>query len=267
MTIEQGRSEPIFTRDGDAFVATARAAGPWHPGLQHGGAPSALVAWAAERVPAPVPMRLARVSVELLRPVPVGRLTLETEVVRQGRKIQLVQVRLLSEGTEVTRALALKVRVEPTVLPAGVALPPVEAMPDDVPADTSFRAPGNATVNFGANFDVRRLRGGFGELGPGKVWFRQHNPLIAGEPLSPAMRAMAVADFSNGIAPVLPFADWTFLNADLTVSFARLPEGEWLFSDAETWAGPDGAGFAMTRLADAHGYFARAVQSLLFERR
>lgn len=259
--------DAIFTRGGAAYRATAFAAGPWHPGLQHGGAPSALAVHAAEAVPTLAPMRVARVTVELLRPVPVGPIHVEAEVLRQGRKIQLVQVRLLHEGSEVTRATVLRVRTVDQPLPGGVAMPPVASAPEEVAPDAGFRGLTRDAVNFGANFDVRRLRGGFGELGPGQAWFRQHRATVAGADTSPAMRAMAVADFSNGIAPVLPFAEWTFLNADLTVSFARLPEGEWIFSDAETWAGADGQGVAMTRLADRHGYFGRAVQSLLLERR
>lgn len=257
-------TDAIYTRDGDAFVATPFAAGPWNPGLQHGGAPSALCAWAAEQVATPAPMRIARLTVELLRPVPVARLTLETEVIREGRKIQLVQVRLFHEGKEVTRAVAMKVRVEDMPLPGDVALPPVEMLPDAV-ADSGMGM--SRTESFGANFDMRRIRGGFDELGPGRMWFRQHRATVAGEAISPVMRAAAVADFSNGIAPVLPFSDWTFLNPDLTISLARAPVGEWIFSDAETWAGADGTGLAMTRLADVHGYFGRAVQSLLLEKR
>lgn len=258
--------DAIFIPERDALRATDYAAGPWHPALQHGGAPSALAVWAAERVATPVSMRVARVTVELLRPVPVAALHIATEVIRQGRKIQLVQVRLLHDGTEVTRALVLRVRTADTPLPDGAALPALDTAPEDVAPDRdTFGAEG--ARNFGANFEVRRLRGGFGELGPGRVWFRQHRALVAGEPLSPAMRAMAVADFSNGIAPVLPFADWTFLNADLTVTLAREPQGEWIFSDAETWAAQDGIGVAATRLADRHGYFGRAMQTLLVERR
>jgi hypothetical protein len=37
--------------------------------------------------------------------------------------------------------------------------------------------------------------------------------------------------------------------------------------DAETWAGPDSIGIAAARLADRDGYFGRAVQSVLFEKR
>lgn len=256
-------TDAIFSRDGEHRVtATRYAAGPWHPDLQHGGAPSALCVWAAEQVKAPVPMRVARVTVELLRPVPVGTLTVDTQVLRQGRKIQLVQVRLLADDTEVTRATVLRIRIAEVALPRDVAMPSVVSDPDALPPGDLF-----GRVNFGANFDIRRERGGFAELGPGRAWFRQHRATIAGEPVSPAMRAAAVADFSNGIAPVLPFEEWTFLNADLTISLAREPRGEWIFSDAETWAAEDGIGIAATRLADRDGYFGRAIQSLLLERR
>lgn len=258
-------TDHVFSIDGSTARATRFAAGPWDPRMQHGGAPSALVAWAAERVETPAPMRIARLTIELLRPVPVAELTIDTEVLRQGRKIQLVQVRLLADGTEVTRAVVLKLRTAQLPVPDGVALPLLTApLPENVAVGT-MGIP--AAENFAANFELRRIAGGFADLGPGRVWFRQHRPLVAGEPLTPAMRATAVADFSNGISAVLPFTDWTFLNGDLTVSLAREPEGEWIYSDAETWAGPDGTGIATTRLADRRGYFGQAIQSLLLERR
>jgi hypothetical protein len=81
------------------------------------------------------------------------------------------------------------------------------------------------------------------------------------------MRAMAAADFCNGTSPVLDFRAWTFLNADLTVSFSRESVGDWILLDAESWIGPDGAGLSMARLADERGYFGRAIQSLVIEKR
>ena len=76
-----------------------------------------------------------------------------------------------------------------------------------------------------------------------------------------------IADFCNGVSTVLSFRDWTFINGDLTISLARMPVGEWILLDAETWAGPDSIGIAAARLADRDGYFGRAVQSVLFEKR
>jgi hypothetical protein len=78
------------------------------------------------------------------------------------------------------------------------------------------------------------------------------------------MRAVVAADFCNGTSAVLDFRKWRFINADLTVSFARQQVGEWILLDAESWVGPDGAGLATARLA---GYFGRAIQSLVIEKR
>ena len=52
-----------------------------------------------------------------------------------------------------------------------------------------------------------------------------------------------------------------------TVSLGREPVGEWILLDAETWVGPDSVGIAAARLADIKGYFGRAVQSVIFEKR
>ena len=83
--------DAIFRVDGNDVVTSPYAAGPWDPSMQHGSPPAALVVWAAERIPTPVPMRVARVTVDLMRPVPVAPLTIESEVVREG--IRLLQQR------------------------------------------------------------------------------------------------------------------------------------------------------------------------------
>jgi hypothetical protein len=81
------------------------------------------------------------------------------------------------------------------------------------------------------------------------------------------MRAAVAADFCNGASSVLPWESWTFINADLTITLAREPVGEWVLLDAETWAAPNGGGIAFAKLADGSGYFGRAVQNILVERR
>lgn len=56
-------------------------------------------------------------------------------------------------------------------------------------------------------------------------------------------------------------------NADLTISLARTPVGEWLLLDAQTWLGDRGAGVAFAKLGDERGYFGRAIHSLVIEKR
>lgn len=257
--------EAIFHLDGDVAVASGLAAGPWDPTMQHGGAPSSLVAWAAERVPCDTPMRVSRLTIDLLRPVPVAPLQVAAEVVRQGRKIQVLSIRLLANGTEVVRASVLKVRRLPIDLPTGLGPPQLSLPGPDagVPQEIGGGG-GNA---FGAGFDIRAVEGAFGRSGPGKIWFRLNREVVAGEPVTGVMRAAATADFSNGVGAVLDFSQWTYINGDLTISLARDPVGDWILLDAETWIGPDGGGLAAGRLADREGFFGRAVQTLVIEPR
>lgn len=256
--------EAIFRVDGNDVVTSPFAAGPWDPSMQHGSPPAALVVWAAEQLPTPVPMRVARVSVDLMRPVPVAPLTIESEVLREGRKIQLCAVRLLAKGVVVVAATVLKIKRQAQELPPEAVIPPV-----DLPSpDRSRLEPADFSSSpFVTGMSLRAARGRFGSPGPGAIWYRVDRPIVEGAVVSQAMRAMAAADFCNGTSPVLDFGEWTFLNADLTVNFAREPAGDWILVDAETWIGPDGAGLAMARLADVSGYFGRAVQSLVIEKR
>src|SRR5579883_2679983 len=110
--------EAIFRVEDDRVLVGPNAAGPWDPRMQHGAAPASLAVWAAERIATPSEMRIARVTIDLMRPVPLAPLTVETEVLRQGRKIQLCAVRLKADGVLVVAATVLKVRATALPLPA-----------------------------------------------------------------------------------------------------------------------------------------------------
>ncbi|WP_398472045.1 thioesterase family protein [Tardiphaga sp.] len=257
-------SDAVYRIDGNRIITSPHAAGPWNPHMQHGSAPSALVTWLAEQLPASSPMAVTRVTIDLMRPVPVAPLTYEVEVLREGRKIQLVGIRLLSNGTVVTTATVLKMRVEAQPLPVEIKDAPVTVPLPDAPG---LSEPTHHSSPFVSGMTIRAVHGGFLTLGPGAIWYRANRAIIEGQPLSQAMRAVIASDFSNGSSSVLSFKEWTFLNADLTVSMARPPVSDWILLDSETWIGPDGSGLAASKLADVNGYFGRAVQSLVIERR
>ena len=256
--------EAIYRVDGNRVVTSPNAAGPWDVTMQHGSAPAALAVWAAEAIATREPMRIARVTIDLMRPVPLAPLTIESEVLREGRKIQLCAVRLLADNVVVVGATILKIKTRALTLPPEVVDQPVE-LPG--PDQAHEEKPDFSSSAFVTGISVRAARGRFGVPGPGAIWYRVDRPLVQGFAVSQAMRAVVAADFCNGTSAALDFRQWTFINADLTVSFARQPVGEWILVDAELMIGPDGAGLAAARLADARGYFGRAVQSLVIEKR
>ena len=256
--------ESIYRVEGAAAETSAFAGGPWNPKLQHGAAPSSLICWAVERLPSPVPMRVVRLTVDLMRPVPVAPLTIETEIVREGRKIQLVSVKLLADGAEVVRASALRIRVEPNETPA-IANGPAIALPmPDLCGPPDFFA---TETPFLKGIEMRVAKGGFRIPGPAAIWYRATRPIVADAAISPLMRAAIAADFCNGTSSVFDMKDWTFINADLSLRRGREPLDVWMLLDAESLVGPDCVVVAAARLADTTGYFGRAVQSIIFEKR
>lgn len=255
--------DAVFRVDGKSVFVSEHAAGPWDPRMQHGGAPSALVTWAAEALPTSEPMRIARITVDLMRPVPLTELMLESEVVREGRKIQLCAVRLLAGGVEVVRASVLKMRKQDVTFPDGIET----EKPLDVPGHDHGREEHAGGNKFMAGITIRAVQGGFTTPAPSAIWFRCRRPIVAGAPISQAVRVAAAADCSNAVSSVLDFRKWLFINADLTIHMAREPVGDWILLNGEMTLGSDGGGIAVSRLGDARGYFGRAVQSLVVEPR
>lgn len=256
--------EAIYRVDGTGVLTSPRAAGPWDPNAQHGSPPAALVAHLAETMPSTVPMQVARLTVDLMRPVPVGPLTFAREVVREGRKIQLCAVSLYANGIEVVRAQVLRIRLQPAPIPPQAATPPLDVPPPEACAEDASDFSRNA---FLGTMTMRPAIGRFISLGPSAIWFRANVPLIEGVALTPLQRAVIASDFCNGVGPALDFAAWTFINADLTVALARPPVGEWILVNAQSFAGAEGAGLSLARLADASGYFGQVIQSQVVEPR
>lgn len=111
--------------DAGRFRATAYTRGPWDPGAQHAGPPAALLGRAIEERPgAREDMRIARITYEILRPVPLGPLELTTSVLRAGRGTEVVEAALAPAGAApVMLARALRIRMAPDSVPAVVAGP------------------------------------------------------------------------------------------------------------------------------------------------
>ncbi|HSS60790.1 MAG TPA: acyl-CoA thioesterase domain-containing protein, partial [Candidatus Limnocylindrales bacterium] len=99
--------EPL---DGDRFIATEAALSPWSDQAMHGSPPTMLMARAIEAFPAEQEMLVARLTVELMRPVGRTPLEVRCRVVRPGRKVQLVEASLWNGDQEAARATALRIR-------------------------------------------------------------------------------------------------------------------------------------------------------------
>jgi hypothetical protein len=256
-------TEAIYTAEGPArFAPSELARGPWDPGAQHGGAPAALLARAVEQAESSVAMDVVRVTYEFLRPVPLAPLDLRTRILRDGRRVQLVEASLHAEQQEVARASALRIRSDDVPAPAAEPEPPVHGGPQ---TSTPIHMPAfeaGPTMFARDGMEVRFAAGAFADVGPAFAWFRLRVPLVAGETPSALQRLAAAGDFGNGIATAVSWATHVFINPDLTLYVERLPEGEWVGLDARTRVGTAGTGVSDSVLYDERGRVGRAQQGL-----
>jgi hypothetical protein len=253
----------FHTVDDHRARASELTRGPWHPEHQHAGPPTALVARAFERAAREHGLaHLARLTANLIRPVPIGELAVEVMTDYVGRNAGHFSAHLMAGGKEVGRFTALAQREMPLELPCGLQghpLPLMAPAPDACPV-TEFPFAGRH-VGYSDLVETRVARGTiFG--GPCAIWFRMRHPLVHGEPTSGAQRVAVAADSGNGISAVLDYRKYLFVNSDLTINLLRAPVGEWIGLDARTHLGPGGGGLAESALYDLQGLIGRATQSL-----
>ena len=260
-------AEAFYEKTDQGFVATELTRGPWDPGAQHAGPPSGLLGRELERVAGGEGFQIARVTFEILRPVPIGPVRVEAEVVRPGRSVQMIDASLMGEdGTELIKARAWRIRTSELEIPDDVVTTP-EAPPGPEEGDVPGFFETGQSVGYHTAMEWRSVGGGFLEPGPATVWMRMGCELVAGEAPTPLQRTLVAADVGNGISAVLDWRRYVFINVDLTVHLERMPEGEWVCVDAVTLPQRNGVGTAESVLSDERGRIGRAAQALLIAER
>lgn len=255
--------EALFTREGNHYVPTSLTVGPWSPEAQHGGPPAALLAGAIEKTPSDVEMTLARVTIDLLKPVSLEPVQVETEIVRPGRRVQLVASSLEQGGELRARAFGLKIRSTSIELPAFREDEPIPGREHARPVRL-FDNPGAFAAEA---TEILMVNGDFSEPGPGTAWLRLRVPLIEGEEPTGVERVAAAADFGNGVSNLAgTVRGWSFINPDLEIRMTRPPVGEWVYLDSRSRLSATGAGLATSVLGDDRGVLGVAAQSLYVDR-
>jgi hypothetical protein len=251
-----------------AYVSTGLTRGPWHPEHQHAGPPIALVARAIEHAAAALELtHIARLTANLLRPIPIAELAVEVETDYAGRNVAHFSARLHALGKEVARFTAVAQREALLELPPDLPGHPLPHAPLSFEASPEQRFPFSTKMIGYQDLIESRIAAGNFFRGQSAVWFRMRHPLVAGEEPSELQRVAVAADSGNGISAVLKFSTHVFVNSDLTINLLRKPEGEWICVDARTLLGPNGGGLAEARLFDALGLVGRSTQSLAVRKR
>src|SRR5919204_1584589 len=222
--------EALFVRDGDAFQPTEWAVGPWSGDLLQGSAYGALLVRSLEASDATRGMIVARLSFDFWRPVTRERLATSVSVLRDGRKARTVEASLAQAGRGVARCTAVLLKTDPASTPEGDARPAPTVRPD---AGRAIPPHVKAWSPFFTGVDTRVVEGDLLKPGPAAAWFNLERSVVAGETTSPLAHAVSAADLASGISAVVDLRAWSFVNADLTIVFWRVPRPPWILLAAE----------------------------------
>jgi hypothetical protein len=249
----------------DRWRATVHTTGPWDVRAQHGGPPSALLSRAMQRLHPREDMMIARFTCEILRPIPVGELTVTARRARPGLSVELLEATASCDGREVARATAWRVqRTAASPATSAAAVAAERSAPPPLPDKPEFTGPPPGWVDgYMSAIDIRAARGSLVAPGPGAFWGRMRYPLVPGEEPSPVERALVIADSGNGASLEIDIARWHSVNTELTVHFHREPVGDWICLEAQTILSPGGTGVATSVLSDLGSPFGVGAQALL----
>ncbi len=262
----------MFVRDGDTFVGTTLTQGGWDRRHMNGAAVLALLGHCLDDVPTLVPMVLARFTADLARPLPIGpRLHVVPVVVREGKKLQLVQLRIVVDDVEHAWASALRLRVHdladtPGLPQSSATTPTADELLTPREELTSMRDANPNLPGFLHAIDLWRAPRRDGK-GSG-YWARLDTPVVAGEPQRSSAFITFAFDCANVMGIENPMANVTMINPDVTAHVLRPPADEWVAVTGETFVDHAmGRSMTVATYSDSQGMYAQGSLSQLVQPR
>ncbi|WP_237105520.1 acyl-CoA thioesterase domain-containing protein [Nonomuraea sp. MG754425] len=243
----------FFTRKRDELVPAPHARGPWSPDMLHGRLLGGLAARALEERHAEPGLRFARLTVDLFRNSPLLPVTVETTLVRDGRRIRVADAVISTDQGVIARAGAVLLREGEQ--PGGERSHVTPAWDEPPPSGPPVTGGGGWRPPFDLWWTAPSAAP---FAGPARAWLRETHPLVDDEPLTPLVRAALAADFASPLANAQPDG-LRFINADYTMTLARLPEGELIGQESAGHASADGIATGKVAMHDTAGPFGFCV--------
>lgn len=239
------------------FEPTRWAASQWSSAQVVGPALCGLMATQLEQQHATDGFVPVRLTVDMFSAARFAHTTAPTIRVRDGKRIRVADVSIMQDGKLVARASA--VLLQPSEQPPGTLWtredrPEPPALEPSASED-SFRPP---LFGSDANPGAWSTAPTDNENDTRKRTWQQPIPAVAGEELTPFVRAAIVGEATSMVT------NWGdkgigFINTDMTLALARMPEGPAIGVEAADHISEDGIAVGTATLFDRRGSFGSAM--------
>lgn len=248
-----------FVRTDAGYMPTPAAFSPWNESDLSGVAIGGLLAHLIDQAVAGEAMTVARLAIDILGNAPAAEMIARTRILRDGKRLRMIEAELLAGDRAVARATALLVRQVETI---ASETPLAHPLPDNFAS-----APQSSRSALHGAMDRRVVFGDFRQSGPGAMWVRFVFDLVEGVPMSPLVRAAMLGDMGSAIGSAFSVRDWTFANVDISLHFTRQPESDWVLIEAHTEGAGNGLAMVTSRFSDLRGVYAHGHQALFLAAR
>lgn len=252
--------------DDQVFESTDYTRSNWDPAIQHGSPPLALMTKLIEESAGESPMRIGRVSMDILGAIPVAPVRVRAWVDRPGSRICLMAAEMVaarsSDGPDrvVARASAWLLATSDTTDVATDRFSPlVEGEADPVPH--SWEGAGGYLEAVSWRRQVAL------DSGSPVVWMSPLAHLVDAEEMTQIQRLALVVDCANGAGAAIDPSAFVFMNTDTAMHLHRVPVGNDFALRARGSVGPDGIGVTTAEIFDRQGFIGTCAQTLLIQRR
>ncbi len=254
-------NEPFFSRNGDRFIPNPISRGPWDQTSLHGRVVIGLLGAEIERRHGDPDFMPARLTVDMYRLPDLSPAEVVTRVVREGRRIKVIDAEYLIDGKSMARATCQMLRR--TRNPDGTVWSPP---PWDAPSPGDIAPPTDPRSALGGMWEIRPISGAMGTLGPRRVWMREVRELVGGDLLTPFAEVAVGCDFAS------PFANagdrgLAYINSDVTLYLHRLPVTRWVGYEVVNHQATDGVAIGECVLHDEQGPIGTATVTALAQTR
>jgi hypothetical protein len=243
------------------FESTDNTRSNWSPDIQHGSPPLALMTKAIEALLGDTPMRIGRLTLDILGAIPVAPVGVRAWIERPGSRISLLVAEMTPAGGErpVARVTAWALATTDTGDVATDRYPKITEQPaQPLPKHWWGLAGYLASVDWRPQLDDAT----------GALWWLSSQAQLVDDEPNTALENMAlIVDSSNGIGAALDFSRYMFMNLDTAVHLHRLPSGNDFALRARGSVGPDGIGVTTAEIFDRGGFIGVCAQTLLVQRR
>lgn len=248
----------FFTLDDDTLIPTDLARSLWSEHQMHGVAISGALARGMEHAMTREDLRPARWTVDLFMPATMDPVTVETSVLREGSRLALVESRLVQDGQMRARATAVWLR--PSEDPDGTVWRPTD-LPTPPPVDVVAPMTGPDIPWFRSDIGWAQDFKAHQNAGRHESW-TYVVPVVKDEEPTPFQSVAAVADSTSMVC------NWgdkgvQYINTDITLSLARLPQGLEIGLRAEHWTGEDGIAVGVCTVHDRAGAIGHSMVTAL----